>query len=118
MTPLNRFGRFTLSPLQPRTDVANVGGDAGHCFGIWLVIVAHDRVRAGPRSPQGATKEGSRSGAVPFVPQQNVEDLPMLIHRPGPIVLLSAAKDKHLLDVPPPAHLSSGICQDSPQTVT
>ena len=48
----------------------------------------------------GATEEGFRTGAVPFVPQQHINDLPMLGYSAIEVALLGAAKAEDLIPVP------------------
>ena len=65
-------------------------------------MIAHDGVRARPCSTQCLAEEGFRTSAVPFVPQQNVHDLAMLINRTVEIAFLFTAEAEDLVHIPLP----------------
>jgi hypothetical protein len=63
-------------------DIASEGNGASYPFDIGLVMVADNPVRGYTGATQCTTEEGFRIGAVPFVPQRNINDLSMLVYRP------------------------------------
>ena len=95
--------------MQASAEVASPGNGVSHRFDIRLMMVADDRMRGPVNSTQGATEEGFRAGATPFLPWQNIDDLPLLIHCTIEVALLSAAEAEHFLAVPSPAHSSSVV---------
>jgi hypothetical protein len=96
VTPLNRFGRLSLGAAQSRTHVTCRGKRVRHGFDIGLVVITDYGMRGYPCPAQCAAKEGFRTGAVPFVSQQNVDDLAMLINRTIAIVFLFGQQLHHM----------------------
>jgi hypothetical protein len=111
VTPLNRFGRLSPGAVQSRTDVTRRRKRVRHGFDVWLVVIADYSVRSYPCPTQCAAEEGFRTSAVPFVPQQNVHDLAMLINRTVEIAFLFTAEAEDLVHIPLPP-------QPSPMAMT
>ena len=69
-------------------------------------MIADDRVRGYACPAQCTAEEGLGTGAVPFVPQENIDASPVLIDGAIQVPFLSATAAEHLIHVPPPSQPS------------
>ena len=80
VTTLYGLGGVTATTLQPRAYVAGERDDCVHRLHIWLVMVSNNRFVFSLRVGQGLTKKDFCTGPIPFVPQEHIDDLPILIN--------------------------------------
>ena len=99
MTALAGLGSVALTAMQPRADVAGERDDRGYSFHLRLVMVRNNCGGGDVRTGQGLTKKGFRTGPLPFVPQEHIDDLPVLIHGTISGEFLLAAKTGSALQV-------------------
>jgi hypothetical protein len=90
--------------MQSGPDVTSGWHCGSHCFDVRPVVIADYGTRTVPCPTQSSAEEGDGTGAVPFVPQQNVDDLSVLIDGAIQVAFLSAAEAKDFIHVPPPSH--------------
>jgi hypothetical protein len=77
--------------------------DCRHSLHIWLVIVSNNRLRRDFRACNGLAEKRFRTGPIPFVPQEHIDNLPVLIDRAIQIKFLRPAKAEHFVDGPSPS---------------
>jgi hypothetical protein len=70
-------------------------------------MVSNDRFGLYLRTGQGLTEKGFRTGPIPFITQEHIDDLPVLIYRTIQVEFLLAPKAKHFVDGPLPPHSPS-----------
>ena len=92
--------------MQSRADVPSGWHCGGHCFDVRPVVIADYGMRTPSCPTQSSAEEGDGTGAVPFVPHQNVAALPVLIDGAIQVALLSAAAAEPFISIPPPSHSS------------
>ena len=81
-------------------DVASCGHCGGQRFGVRRVVLADDRVRGYACPARRTAEEGLDTGAVPFVPPQNIYDLAVLIDGAREVAFVFAAAAEHCIHVP------------------
>jgi hypothetical protein len=86
--------------------VASCGNCGGQRFGVRLVVIADNRVGSHACLTQCPAEEGLCTGAISFVPQQNVNYLPMVINCTIQVAFLLAPEAEYLIHVPPPSQPS------------
>jgi hypothetical protein len=79
MTALDRLGGVTATAMQPRAHMAGERDDRSHRFHIRLVMVSDDHLGRDVRARQGLTEKRFRTCPIPFVTQEHIDDLPVLI---------------------------------------
>lgn len=65
-------------------------------------MVADDRVRGPVEATHCAPEAGFRTGAVPLLSEQHINDLPLLVNGTIEGALLSTAEAAHGIHIPPP----------------
>ena len=80
MTALDGLGGVAATAMQPRAHLMGQRTDHGYRLHIWLMIVSIDCFGRDGRTGQGLTKKGFRTRSIPFVAQQYINDLPVLIN--------------------------------------
>jgi hypothetical protein len=74
--------------------------DRSHCFHIRLVVISNDRVGGYLGASTSLPKKCLRARPIPFVPQEHIDDLPVLVYCTIYVGFLLAAKAKHFVDGP------------------
>ena len=100
MTALDGLGGRAATAMQPRAHLAGEQDDRGHSFHIRLVRVNNDCFGHNIRTSQGLTKKRFCTGPIPFVAQQHINDLSVLIDRAIEVEFLLAAKAKYVVERP------------------
>jgi len=83
----------------------------GHRFHVRLVMVSNDRVGRDVCTGQGLPKKRFRTGPVAFVPQENIDHLPVLITRAIQVEFALATKAKYFVHRPSPPDSSSMLSE-------
>jgi hypothetical protein len=100
MAALNGLSGVAATVMQPRADMASEWDDCRHSFHIRLVIISNDRIGLYLRMVHGSPKKGFCTRPIPCVPQQDINDLPVLIDCAIQVKFLLAAKAKHFIHRP------------------
>jgi hypothetical protein len=74
--------------------------DRGHRFHIRLVIVCNNGFGRNARTGQGLTKKGFRTGPIPFVAQEHINNLSVLIHGTIQVQFSLPTKAEYFIDRP------------------
>jgi hypothetical protein len=70
------------------------------CSPVRAKLVGHELPRHLTLMFQCLTKEAFSGSTVPAFRYQNINDVPILIHRPPQVVALAPDRDEHFIDVP------------------
>ena len=82
MTALDGLGGIAVVAMQARAHMAGKRDDCRRSFHIRLVMVSDDAFRAHLCAYERLTKKCLRAHPVPFVTQQHINDLPVLVDGP------------------------------------
>ncbi len=81
MTTLNGLSGVAATAMQARAHMTGQRDDRGYRFHIRLVMVSDYLARRYARTGECLAKKRLRTGPIAFVPQEHINDLPMLIDR-------------------------------------
>lgn len=80
VTALNGLSDVAVTAMQPRAHMASEWNDLGQCFHIRLAVISNDRVRGYLGTSKSLPKERLCTGPIPFVTQEHINDLPVLVY--------------------------------------
>ena len=100
VTPLNGFGRLTTCAVQASADVESAWTDGRHGLDIRLVMIGHDCIGDHPGPLDGLAKERLGTGSVAVVTKEHIDDHAILVDGTIQVVLVSLAKQEHLVHEP------------------
>jgi|SRR5215510_4161974 len=79
MTAFNGLGGVAATAMQSRAHMARARDDRGLGFYVRMVLVRDDYLWDHARACERLPKKRLRTGPVAFVPQQHINDLPVLV---------------------------------------
>ena len=102
MTALDGLGGVATTAMQPRAYMTGERDEHGRCFHIRLVMVSNNCLGRHVRTCERLAKKRLCTGPVTFVPQQHINDLPVLVDGPIYVEFLCTAKAEHFIHRPVP----------------